>query len=423
MLSKPSWGNKRKGKPFQLPSDDIEGWLKKVNSSAGHGAASQLAGGKHQVDSWETRHPAKRPATLDSRSTQEKRKRSDMPVVRKSETGAMAVVRDRLEAGTSKDEVVRSLVNDFYASSSQAPRNSQIKTWEKYHEVWYGDRELVWPLTEQKLIRVSALFKLGGYKSFKNYLSRAKDHHISLGFEWTDKLDSVARKCSRSVLRGLAGSTRSMDFDLGKIAANLPAGLRPMDENGPAHPRAMIVTATMFLLRELEASAIDVEDISFSEVKVTLHLPVSKTDWQAKGCSRSWTCVCDTQLPCVFHILEAHMKDLNAFYRAEEVCHMGRPLFPTQAGSYCTKQGVVNTLREAVEISGGNSLRGDGTPALSGHAFRITGARTLARSGLDCITIQLLGRWGSNAIPSYLAESPLEGFAERLHRGLANNRL
>ena len=268
----------------------------------------------------------------------------------------MAVVRDRLEAGTSKDEVLGLLVNDFYASSRRAPRNSQIKTWEKYHELWYGDRDSAWPLTEQKLIRASALFKLGGYKSFKNYMSRAKDNHVSLGHAWTDKLDSVARKCSRSVLRGLAGSSRSMDFDLSKVAYHFPIGVLSLDENGAAHPTAMIVTATMFLLRELEASAIDVEDASFSDLKVTLHLPVSKTDWQAKGCSRSWTCACDTQLPCVFHILEAHVKEINslsiygrvACWKAFVSHRIGQLLHQARSSERCERSGG-NLRRQQLE--------------------------------------------------------------------------
>ena len=208
-----------------------------------------------------------------------------------------------------------------------------------------------------------------------------------------------------------------------QLVKQLETGQRPLDDHGPVHPRAMIVTATMFLLRELEASAIDMEDITLDTCKITLYLPVSKTDWQAKGCSRSWTCVCDTQLPCVFHILKDHVIDVQNFYKERQMSPEGRALFPTQSGGYCTKQGVVNTLRSAVELTGDNSVRGDGAWAYSGHAFRIAGARILARSGLDCITIQLLGRCGSNAILSYLAESPLDGFAERLHRGLSRNRL
>ncbi|CAL1125710.1 unnamed protein product [Cladocopium goreaui] len=53
------------------------------------------------------------------------------------------------------------------------------------------------------------------------------------------------------------------------------------------------------------------------------------------------------------------------------------------------------------------------------HTFRITGARTLAALawlGLDAITIQLLGRWGSDAVLSYLAEAPLTNLCERPKR-------
>ena len=35
---------------------------------------------------------------------------------------------------------------------------------------------------------------------------------------------------------------------------------------------------------------------------------------------------------------------------------------------------------------------------ISGHTFRITGARTVSAWGLDPVTIQLLGRWGSMAV-------------------------
>ena len=244
-----------------------------------------------------------------------------------------------------------------------------------------------------------------------------------LGHVWNDRLEAVAKKCSRSVLRGLAGSTRSMDFDLRALATKLPVGRHSLDESGPLHPRAMFITAALFMLRELEASAIDLEDITQEEGKVTLHLPVSKTDWQAKGCYRSWSCVCGSELPCVVHILEDHCKDLARLYSERDHCQSSRPLFPTASLGYCTKQGVVNSLRTAIESAGGTTQKGDGTWVYSGHAFRITGARTLARHGLDCITIQLLGRWGSNAVLSYLAESPLDGFSERLKGGLANSKL
>ena len=62
-------------------------------------------------------------------------------------------------------------------------------------------------------------------------------------------LEEISRKCSRSVLRGLAGSTRSMDFDVVRSALHLTKAHLELDDQGPAHPRAMLITATIFPLR------------------------------------------------------------------------------------------------------------------------------------------------------------------------------
>ena len=64
----------------------------------------------------------------------------------------------------------------MYAATSKKPRDALLKTWVRLHTCWFGeDGQPAFPLNEIKLVRVSALFKSGGYKSFKNYLSRAKD--------------------------------------------------------------------------------------------------------------------------------------------------------------------------------------------------------------------------------------------------------
>ena len=42
---------------------------------------------------------------------------------------------------------------------------------------------------------------------------------------------------------------------------------------------------------------------------------------------------------------------------------------------YCTKQGVVDTIRAASELAGQPVKDSSGNYVLSGHTFRITGAR------------------------------------------------
>ena len=44
----------------------------------------------------------------------------------------------------------------------------------------------------------------------------------------------------------------------------------------------------------------------------------------------------------------------------------------------------------------------DGSLRISGHSLRASGAQLLARLGFDMLSIQLLGRWGSDALLTYV---------------------
>ena len=158
---------------------------------------------------------------------------------------------------------------------------------------------------------------------------------------------------------------------------------------GPINPRAMVLTATLFMLREIEASALEVGDVTFTDKAVAIRLPVSKVDWQAKGCTRTRHCLCDYGLPWVMHVLIEHVEIVKEISQSSEAL-----LFPTAGGQVCTKQSVVDTTRKAIDLAGGSSKDTSGNWHVSGHTFQITGARTLCHWGLDPVTIQLFGRWG-----------------------------
>eukprot|EP00435_Cladocopium_sp_Y103_P067914 s724_g30.t1 len=215
----------------------------------------------------------------------------------------------------------------------------------------------------------------------------------------------------------LAREYASEAFDLYAVEKVLEGVHSNLSDEGPIYPLPMVVCATYFMLRELEASAVDRADVMFGDESVTLALPVSKTDWEAKGYSRTWSCICDRRLPCPFHILKEHCEQLDLEGRSTE-----NPLFPDRQGNYCTKAGVGQTIRIAAQRSGMEVTDPDGGHRLSGHTFRIIGARFLSAAGLDPITIQLLGRWGSNAVLTYLAESPLMSLKHRL-KPLESQRL
>ena len=343
-----------------------------------------------------------------------RQKRSDMPVVRKRRTVATP---DFQAMGTDEGRrnALNALMDEMYAETSRRPREAQLATWIRFHVAWYGCQagdpfDGAFPLNQDKILGVSALFKASGYKSYKNYMSRAKDQHLALGFDWNDHLTRVAQKCARSVLRGLSGRTRSEAFDFLKVVAALSGPVVLRHEGAPTHPLPMIVTATYFMLRELEVSAIELTDITFSSDSVSLHLPVSKTDWAAKGCTRTWSCLCDRELPCPFHVLLNYVNRI----KADNEVDMTRPLFVSNSGSHCTKEGVIATIRWAAQMAGQDIVTMEGEHLISGHTFRITGARYLSSLGLDAITVQLLGRWGSDAVLTYLAEAPLQGLASRV---------
>lgn len=134
------------------------------------------------------------------------------------------------------------------------------------------------PVDEHKLVRVASLFKAGGHRSFKNYLSRAKDQRLALGYEWTETLHRVSQRCTCSVLRGLAGKSRSEAFNFLEVHKALTTTPGTLARAGPVSPRPMIVCATYFMLRELEVSALDIADVVLSDNSVSPRLPVSKTD-------------------------------------------------------------------------------------------------------------------------------------------------
>ena len=181
-----------------------------------------------------------------------KKRRQDFPVLRTGRSQPSHADADDLCPDQMRG-ALKDLVDDMYASSSRAPRDALLRTWSKFHRQWYGPEVDVLPITEDKLLKVSSLFKKGGYKSVKNYLSRIKEHHITSGYVWGDRLDIFSKKCARSVLRGLGGSQRSEPFDLLAVSEVLGDTTDPLVRQGPVNPLAMIVTATMFMLRDLKS--------------------------------------------------------------------------------------------------------------------------------------------------------------------------
>lgn len=196
-----------------LPSNDLIGWANDL-ATRGRDRAPGEVKPSHSCSTRTSSHP-----TLKEENPP-KRRRQDFPVLRTGRSQPSHVDADNLRPEEMRG-ALKDLHDDMYARSSRAPRDALLKTWSKFHCKWFGPEIEVLPITEDKILKVASLFKKGGYKSVKNYFSRIKEYHITSGYDWTDRLDLISKKCARSVLRGLGGPQRSEPFDLLAVARAL----------------------------------------------------------------------------------------------------------------------------------------------------------------------------------------------------------
>jgi hypothetical protein len=90
------------------------------------------------------------------------------------------------------------------------------------------------------------------------------------------------------------------------------------------------------------------------------------------------------------------------------------PLFPTARGGVPSKAKVVESLEYVMKLMGLRLVGDAGNRLYGGHSCRVAGARYLASIGVDLLTIQLLGRWGSEVVLRYVADVPLGALTRRV---------
>ena len=87
------------------------------------------------------------------------------------------------------------------------------------------------------------------------------------------------------------------------------------------------------------------------------------------------------------------------------------PFIPEPDGSHPAKQTIIDIFRRAIEYTGTQLERpgpdGRGIHRFSEHVCRVSGAQFLTRLGYNIDAVQLIGRWGSDAIKRYIQDSPL----------------
>ena len=86
------------------------------------------------------------------------------------------------------------------------------------------------------------------------------------------------------------------------------------------------------------------------------------------------------------------------------------------------KSAMVGTIEAVAALCNEPVLDAAGRRRYGGHSLRVIGAQFLASAGIPLLTIQLLGRWASDAICRYVAEAPLHSLAADLLQGAERSR-
>lgn len=364
-------------------------------------------------------------SSSDVRSVNREAGRWDAPKINYSMKGNKNEAIAAASSFATKQEALRELEEDLYAKTAEGPRESLLKTWIQFHIEWFGKEVPVFPLTPGKLAAMGAMFKKGGYRSFPNYISRAKEEHVQW-HEWTDQLAQASRKIQRSVPRGLGEGRQSAEHSLTKIA-KLKVDDEPVVEGGPIGPKNFVVSAPFFMLRELEASTSMANHIEWTnDNKVKRWLPAPKTDIMAKRTSLSWGCTCHGKGPgiaCPYHALEAQLQLLEKKYGSKSDWADNLPLFLSEDGTVPTKEAMVATIEHFAAEVGDPLCDERGRRRMGGHSSRVTGARHLSRIGVEVYIIQLLARHSTAVILHYVKNVPLEAITEHYSMGMANRDL
>ena len=283
-----------------------------------------------------------------------------------------------------------------------------------FHEEWFRNQEYL-PLSPLRVEAVSAMAKRGGYRSWGNYLSRAKSQHVREGHHWTDQLELAFKEAKRSVERGQGPARQSAPLDVVAVASQ-SVGFEPIHGDWPVNPKGLFVMGSMFMMREIEISLTRVCHIKLNVASGTLAwlLPASKTDPKALSVTRTWSCVCAVRPElCPVHIMEQR---LSSFMHVAS----DTPLFPSFSGDFPEKDSVVKSIEHLAALLGVSVLDDNGRSGFGGHSMRVSGAQYLSSIGLGESLIALLARWMSPTIKRYVGESPLHVLGREFEKAVTS---
>ena len=344
-----------------------------------------------------------------------RKRRRDIPDLHQRQRGNLT----RASIAIDEDDIDTAFQADKFAKTTQAPRESRWQTWQRM-AAKRGLDPL--PLTVQLVDKMGAAFKAGRYRSANLYFCRARQEHVDkYKTHLSADVEAAIKHANRSITRGMGPDKPKDSFCLELMDDRdnpdefNAFARRHCYEHGipegelPFNYLAIVVLATWFLLRGLEIASAKLQDWTFDDTRKCLHwdLPISKTDTEGRGATRTHFCSCTSKpsLVCPYCSAVRHKQQL-----LDRGCQASDPLFPDMDGNTISKRAVAR-LAQAVALFIHSIQMGDWPvdqiQQWAEHAFRVSGAQMFARAGVDLYLIQLLGRWGSRAIERYVQEAPL----------------
>ena len=312
-----------------------------------------------------------------------------------------------------RDESLQELHKNTYAATTTKSRDSRWKLWLQLTNAWDLD---ALPLTVRSVDAVAASLRAGGYKTAKLLFSQARQEHVAQTHTPVPP-EVILRmtQAERAVERGRGPSKLKDSFyveDIAKIdttARDFPTHIRWA--TSLSHRIDMVIICCWWLLRGIEAASVLLNqawtEITHSGRTAFITLPCTKMDIVGLCVTRSHPCSCHrSKALCPFHALQRHLTRMRSLGYPDD-----SPLFPGHESQPLLHHQTVEIFRSVIEATGTTMTRngpnGSALQRFCEHVCRVSGAQMLTRRGFPLDTVQLLGRWGSDAIKVYVQEAPL----------------
>ena len=320
------------------------------------------------------------------------------------------------------------LIRGLYAPSSARPMDHKWNTIRRALAMW-GLEPL--PPTSSAIVALGAALKKGSYQSADSYLSLFRVRAEREGYVLDAAMLRLIKDTVRSCNRGRGTPIRPMGLLFDRLGELLRVGDSEWAAEGPVGPGRAVLLGAWFMMREQELATTRAALVTLREGRggilptVSWSLPASKNDTEAAGVTRSHGCCCSSERSwlCPYHAAKDQVVMLKVRFPSsfrQGVPDLDLPFFPTVLGGVVTKSGMTETIVTAAELLKVEKQTADGSERVSGHSLRVTGAQGLSRAGLDVWAIQLLGRWGSDAVLTYVRSVPLQKSAEWAQKVMAN---